>query len=61
MARAIVITAGNASGIAATARLMAVKSIRNTSSPLISPAANTMAHITRIAKASFLPKIASLL
>ena len=59
MARAIVITAGNASGIAATARLMAVKSISATGSPLISPATNTMAHMTRIAMASLLPKTAS--
>ena len=52
-ARDIVITAGSASGIAATAREIAVRSINIVGSPLITPMPKTMAHMARTAMASF--------
>jgi len=49
-------TAGSASGIAATARLMAVSSISITGSPRSSPVTNRIAQMTSTAIARFLPK-----
>ncbi len=60
-ARDIVTTAGNASGIAATARDIAVSSINSIGSPRNTPKPKIIAHITRTAMASFLPNVISLL
>ena len=56
-ARDMVTTAGRASGMAATARLTAVRNINTGGSPLIIPTAKTIAHILMAAMASRLPTI----
>ncbi len=58
MASAIVTTAGRASGMAATARLTAVKNISSGTSSRSRPAAKTIAQITRIDAESQRPKLA---
>ncbi len=55
----MVTTAGSASGMAATARLTAVRNITDTSSPRATPATNTTAQITTEAAASRRPSTAS--
>ena len=52
-------TAGSASGIAATARLTAVRNISAGGSPRSNPATNTIAQIPSTAQASRAPKRAS--
>ena len=59
-ARDMVTTAGRASGMAATAREMAVSSIRIGGSPLMIPTAKMMAHRAMTATASLWPNLASL-
>ncbi len=59
-ARDIVTTAGNASGIAATARLTAVRNIKRGASPLKSPVVKTIAHITITVIPSLCPNFDSL-
>ncbi len=53
-------TAGSASGMAATAREMAVSSISKGGSPRSMPAPNTKAHMASTARDSLRPKRASL-
>ena len=56
-ARAIVTTAGNPSGAAATAKLTAVRNIRSRGSPRNAPSANTTATITIAAVTSRRPEM----
>ena len=61
IANEMVIIAGNASGIAATATEIVMNSIFIESSPLSKPKTNTIAQITNIIKDNFLVKFASLI
>ena len=58
-ARATVTTAGSPSGMAATARLTAVRNIRSTGWPLATPTANTTPQTTSAATAMRRPRTAS--
>ena len=58
-ASATVTTAGRPSGMAATARLTAVRNILRVGSPLATPTQKTAAHTTRAAPASLRPRTAS--
>ena len=53
------VTAGNASGIAATAKLTAVRNIRTSGSPRATPTANTMPQIPSAARARYRPNCAN--
>ncbi|KKR95890.1 MAG: hypothetical protein UU48_C0040G0004 [Candidatus Uhrbacteria bacterium GW2011_GWF2_41_16] len=55
--RDMVTTAGRASGIAATARLTAVRNISTGDSPLMIPTTNTMAHMARADMPSHCPTL----
>jgi len=58
-AKEMVITAGRASGIAATASEMDVRSMNNGPSPRRIPIPKIIPHMARTAKASFVPKLVS--
>ncbi|OPZ51246.1 MAG: hypothetical protein BWY92_00291 [Firmicutes bacterium ADurb.BinA052] len=60
MAMTMVTIAGSPSGIAATAKLTAVRNMSKAPSPRARPAMNTPAHMSSAAIPSFLPRISSL-